>query len=331
MSTSSLYDPRIVTGNAEGMPIGQRNPRAGVFTSLRVKQGFRIDGNMGIGDDAQPNTSLYIANDQFTGGPEQFGVRMETVASSTAVDAFTGFASRGELAEAVFTCAIGRGFHARDIIKGTGSTLTEQVGFDTEALASGAKNYGFRGRLMAGTDRFNLYMEGTAQNYLNGKTAIGTATPDATHALKVTGQVHLDGDVGIRTIADAAYALKVVGSTQLGDTTLGGYYFQAGKVGTGGQFRVVDDGGLLRHTVGLLGTAGAVDFTIYNVVNGVPNLSISNATGLVTLSHGLATGTTLQVATGFGCNGAGPQAAASSGGTLAGVIAALVANGILSS
>lgn len=39
----------------------------------------------------------------------------------------------------------------------------------------------------------------------------------------------------------------------------------------------------------------------------------------------------VQLAAGFGCNGKSPQTAAASGGTLAGVIAALVANGILSS
>jgi len=41
--------------------------------------------------------------------------------------------------------------------------------------------------------------------------------------------------------------------------------------------------------------------------------------------------TTLTATAGFGCNGKGAQGAAASGGTLAGVIAALVANGILSS
>lgn len=43
------------------------------------------------------------------------------------------------------------------------------------------------------------------------------------------------------------------------------------------------------------------------------------------------TGSGAAIAAGFGCNGKAPQAAAASGGTLAGVIAALVANGILSS
>ncbi len=41
--------------------------------------------------------------------------------------------------------------------------------------------------------------------------------------------------------------------------------------------------------------------------------------------------TTVSTSAGFGCNGKAPQTAAASGGTLAGVIAALVANGILSS
>jgi hypothetical protein len=41
--------------------------------------------------------------------------------------------------------------------------------------------------------------------------------------------------------------------------------------------------------------------------------------------------TSLAASAGFGCNGKAAQSAAASGGTLAGVIAALVANGILSS
>jgi hypothetical protein len=53
------------------------------------------------------------------------------------------------------------------------------------------------------------------------------------------------------------------------------------------------------------------------------------AIGNTTASSGAFT--TLAASAGFGCNGKPPQAAAASGGTLAGVIAALVANGILSS
>lgn len=61
------------------------------------------------------------------------------------------------------------------------------------------------------------------------------------------------------------------------------------------------------------------------------SLSASGSSNLQALSATSGNFTTLAASAGFGCNGKAVQSAAASGGTLAGVIAALVANGILSS
>jgi hypothetical protein len=63
---------------------------------------------------------------------------------------------------------------------------------------------------------------------------------------------------------------------------------------------------------------------------GVDNYAIYTGTGLVRFGGVVTCASTLGVTGGFGCNTKAPQTAYASGGLLAGVVAALVANGILS-
>lgn len=54
----------------------------------------------------------------------------------------------------------------------------------SSAIIGATNNYGFRGSIAAASGRWNLYMDGTAQNYLAGITGIGTAAV-ATSALSL--------------------------------------------------------------------------------------------------------------------------------------------------
>lgn len=53
---------------------------------------------------------------------------------------------------------------------GAGSTVSQQTAYDTNDLTGGVINIAFRGRLSAGINKWNLYMEGSAANFLNGST-----------------------------------------------------------------------------------------------------------------------------------------------------------------
>jgi hypothetical protein len=63
-----------------------------------------------------------------------------------------------------------------------GGTVTNTFGFKASATTVGTNNYGFHGGIAAATGDWNLYMAGTAQNYLLGVTGIGI-TPSSTAAL----------------------------------------------------------------------------------------------------------------------------------------------------
>lgn len=60
---------------------------------------------------------------------------------------------------------------------GSNSTVTSQYGFRVGALSSGVNNYAFYSTTSAATNRWNVYMAGTAQNYFNGSLGIGITVP----------------------------------------------------------------------------------------------------------------------------------------------------------
>jgi hypothetical protein len=73
---------------------------------------------------------------------------------------------------------------------GAGSTVTNQVGYLVDSSLIGAtNNYGFRGQIAAATGRWNLYLDGTAQNYIRGNVGIGSGKTVPSCALDVNGLV----------------------------------------------------------------------------------------------------------------------------------------------
>ena len=83
-----------------------------------------------------------------------------------------------------------------------------------------------------------------------------------------------------------------------GNLTSNGNVVQVGASGsgTGGNFRVVDDGGSLKWLSGLLGGIGARDYSIYDVVNSRYAVTVASSTGNVLLGTTIDGGQKLQVA-----------------------------------
>jgi hypothetical protein len=102
--------------------------------------------------------------------------------------------------------------------------------------------------------------------------------------------------------------------------------------------------GLTQFKLNLKNAAGTIVSWFATAATAARTWTMPDKSGTVALTSDFATPpaigsttpaagsfTTLTASAGFGCNGKAAQSAAASGGTLAGVIAALVANGILSS
>jgi hypothetical protein len=83
---------------------------------------------------------------------------------------------------ASFTLANLRHFQAQQGTFGAGSTITNQEGFRADSsMIGGTNNYGFRGLIPAAANRWNLFMDGTADNHIAGRLLQGTTTANNTN------------------------------------------------------------------------------------------------------------------------------------------------------
>jgi hypothetical protein len=133
-------------------------------------------GSLGIGSTTLAGNTLTIGKN-ITGGSFAFGVVQQGIVQSDVTSQGYGFINQFATQAATFT--LGTYFHyfAQQTTIGAGSSITNQNGFMVSPSLIGAtNNYGFRGQIPSGTNRWNLYMDGTAANYLAGDTAIGTTS-----------------------------------------------------------------------------------------------------------------------------------------------------------
>jgi hypothetical protein len=135
-----------------------------------------LGGRLGIGSTNLVFSNLRVSN-AVTGGINSSVIFTDSVIQSDVTSTATGFYSGLSTAAASFTLSNLRHFIAQVGSFGAGSTVTEQAGFVASSNLTGAtNNYGFLGSIPSGTGRWNLYMNGTANNYMAGNLLIGTTT-----------------------------------------------------------------------------------------------------------------------------------------------------------
>jgi hypothetical protein len=134
-----------------------------------------IGGNVNVGPTTATNVSLYV-NKNITGASTAYGIFQNAqvqidVGVANIYGSSPGVIASGNISTlSHFITAQGN--------LGSGATITTQVGFNAGATMTGATtNIGFRGLLAAATGRYNLYMDGTAQNYIVGNLGLGINTP----------------------------------------------------------------------------------------------------------------------------------------------------------
>lgn len=151
-------------------------------------------GRIGLGVLPLSSAALVISGSTLmTGGTTAYGVRnSSTIQSDVTTTAYGNNTSLSTQATAFTLTAL---FHygAGQGTIGAGSTVTNQYGFIAESTLTGAtNNYGFFGNIASGSGRYNLYMNGTADNYLAGRVGVGT-TPNAATAILVGGSTLMTG------------------------------------------------------------------------------------------------------------------------------------------
>jgi hypothetical protein len=190
-----------ITAAVDGTPATNNMPGRLVFSttadgSAIPTERMRIDskGNVGIGGTASSNRKVQLsgatadASSNFT-----FGLMNQlTVASDADGAKYGAFATTLSTSAAAFTLPNASHFTAAQGVIGATSSVTNQYGFEAQASLTGAtNNYGFFGNIPSGTGRYNIYMNGTADNYLAGNLGIGGVIPAASLSISkiVTGGI----------------------------------------------------------------------------------------------------------------------------------------------
>jgi len=234
-ATPSTLDSSLIYDDGSGVMVNTTTNNSYKFDvngSARIKTNLVVgpqntilaDTNVGI----RVNTPMTLVGSTITGS-SAFGVQAIGEIRSDITTSAAYFRSNANTASASFTLTNINHFQAVQSTIGAGSIVTNQYGFSADFSLTGAtNNYGFYGDIASGTGRWNLYMNGTASNYINGTTYIGINTDDSSGAkLQVRG-----GITSTVSGSTAPVALTAINNTisailtQIGLNTTAQVFFQ---------------------------------------------------------------------------------------------------------
>ena len=189
-----------------------------------------LGGGLGIGTTTLTGYNMRMAK-AITGSTTSYGVSVESTLNSDVTNAANIYFSSVSTQTAAYTLTSLRHFFATGAGIGGSSVITNQFGYSvSSSMTTATNNYGFYGDIASGTGRWNLYMNGTAANYLAGNTSIGTATSSGRLTVRGSGTTSatngllVEDSAGTDTFVvrdDGGFAFKggTVGVAQTGYTT----------------------------------------------------------------------------------------------------------------
>jgi hypothetical protein len=222
--TASTANVRLSSANAIPMTFGTN----GVTRLTLTGTGYITTGAseyVGIGAQANTNNALRIARN-LENGTSAYAVLSDGTFQSGVTVNGAGYRSVARTAAAAFTMASLHHYQAVQATLGAGSAITTQAGFVADSSLVGAtNNYGFYGNIASGTGRWNLYMEGTAANYLGGSltlnagTANGVAYLNGSKVLTTGSALTFDGtNLGVGIAPVSGYKAAINGDIWQGNT-----------------------------------------------------------------------------------------------------------------
>jgi hypothetical protein len=190
-------------------------------------------GGLGIGSTTLTGVNLNIAKN-ITGATTAWSVLQQSTVQSDSNTNVFGFSNILNTQATSFTLTQYIHYNATQGTIGAASSVGTNVGFNVSpSMIGGTTNIAFRGSIPVGTGRWNLFMEGTAANYLAGNTLLGTTT-DAGFKLDVNGTARVQGLLTTTANASVNGVSVGRGSGNIATTTAIGS--SAGNANTTGAF-----------------------------------------------------------------------------------------------
>ena len=171
-----------------GGPLG--TPSSGTVTNLTGTASININGTVGattastgqfttgaFGGTQSTAQQLLIGGNSQNASTAESGIYNNQVIQSGVTATYYGYNSQPTTQAVSFTLASLGHFIAFGATVGSGSVISQQQGFQVGSGLTGAtNNYGYYSNIASGTGRWNLYMNGTAANYMAGSLGIGTTS-----------------------------------------------------------------------------------------------------------------------------------------------------------
>jgi len=152
-------------------------------------------GLLGCGSVSAATNALFSAQGSGAlSSGSQNGVYSNPVGTSSATSSIIAFNAAPQTAAASFNVSGLYGLYINSASLGSGSTATSAIGISISDQTVGTNNYGIQSQISSGTNKWNIYSSGTANNAFAGNVAIGSTTAPV-DALDVTGNAVISGNV----------------------------------------------------------------------------------------------------------------------------------------
>jgi len=283
----------------------------GVQGALNVAGTVNAMNGLGINTTA---TSIYNIHNSKSigGGVNSFGMLTDGIIQSDATSSARIYVSGPSAVAAAFNMTELYHFLASPGSLG-GATVTSQYGFAASASLTGAtNNMGFYGVIAAATGRWNVYMSGTARNYMKGQLSIGGLTDPGTDGLYVAGPVNFADTTPSTSAGNGALVIAGGVGIQGQITTNGKIQANAAGAYFGGSITTAPTTTSGQLYFGLEGGNRNLvyDGTKYQFSNAPLHINVTTAstsatTGALTVGGGIGVGDKIYVGPGGVSNGIG--------------------------
>jgi hypothetical protein len=213
--TASSKSMRLLMDNGSLKVANDAGDGAGVYAAPGIL--MHADGYMAVGSGVTLSSNVsYYANGPMVGtGTSQYGFYFSSEFNASATSNGYVFSSAPKIAAAAFTMSNLYGFIAQAPTIGTGATVTNYNAFDVQDASGIAFIAAYRGKVASGSGKWNLYLDGSANNFLSGRTLIGTTTDDGSSLLQVSGNSLLSGNVTVKGTGGTAITIDSATASQM--------------------------------------------------------------------------------------------------------------------
>jgi hypothetical protein len=181
--STSARDGRMLYNDGSWQLSNDTTAALGTFGSYMV--GIHGDGYMSLGGSLSANAMIYMRGTHVGTGTTNYGAQMNAEFNETSTGAAYAYSSVPKVKDAAFTLPNLIGFIAQNPTVGASATVTTYTGVHVSDSSAGATNIAYRGLMNSGTNKWNLYMSGSALNYLNGRTLYATTTDDGSSQVQI--------------------------------------------------------------------------------------------------------------------------------------------------